>query len=107
MGILMSTPSWFTMWFMGRDDPQMKLRFPLKLKQKIEEASYQNRRTQNAEVIARLEKSFAEDGLYIADSTNDNTDDTEIKIELISKITEIEQQLKSILERLDKIESGD
>jgi len=39
-------------------DPQMKIRLPPELKERIERAADQNGRSQNAEIIARLEQSF-------------------------------------------------
>lgn len=43
---------------MRKDDPQINLRVPLELKEKILEAAKENQRTQTAEMIARLEESF-------------------------------------------------
>ena len=40
-------------------DPQMKIRLPPELKALIEAAADQNNRSQNAEIISRLEMSFA------------------------------------------------
>ena len=39
-------------------DPQYKLRLPADLKEKIKQASEENRRSMNAEIVARLEESF-------------------------------------------------
>ncbi|WP_291585768.1 Arc family DNA-binding protein [Comamonas sp. UBA7528] len=44
---------------MSREDPQMKIRLPADLKDQIEAASKQSGRSMNAEIVARLEKSFA------------------------------------------------
>lgn len=44
---------------MSREDPQFKLRMPLELKARIEQAAKDNRRSLNAEIVARLEESFA------------------------------------------------
>jgi len=43
---------------MARDEPQMNLRIPSDLKDKIEEAATANKRSVTAEVVARLEDSF-------------------------------------------------
>lgn len=43
---------------MARNDPQMNLRVPMELKEKIEKAAFQNGRTITAEAIQRLERSF-------------------------------------------------
>ncbi|SMF93936.1 Arc-like DNA binding domain-containing protein [Methylomagnum ishizawai] len=44
---------------MSREAPQMKIRLPEDLKARIEESAYQNRRSMNAEIVARLEASYA------------------------------------------------
>lgn len=45
---------------MSREDPQMKIRLPANLKDKIEEASKVGGRSMNAEIVSRLESSFAD-----------------------------------------------
>jgi hypothetical protein len=47
---------------MSREDPQMKIRLPADLKDRIEEMSKQAGRSMNAEIVARLEASFARRG---------------------------------------------
>lgn len=43
---------------MSREDPQLKIRLPADLKERIESASKTEGRSMNAEIIARLENSF-------------------------------------------------
>lgn len=45
---------------MARDDPQINLRIPGALKDRLDDASAQNKRSLTAEVVARLEESFRE-----------------------------------------------
>lgn len=49
---------------MSREDPQFKLRMPLELKARIEQAAKDSRRSLNAEIVARLEESFVEPEKY-------------------------------------------
>lgn len=49
-------------FIMARNDPQMNLRVPMELKEKIEKAALDNGRTITAEAVYRLEKSFNEIG---------------------------------------------
>lgn len=44
---------------MSRDDPHFRLRVPGDLKEQIEAAAKRNKRSMNAEVVSRLEHSFA------------------------------------------------
>lgn len=44
---------------MTREDPQMKLRLPPDLKDRLTEAATANNRSLNAEVVSRLQDSFA------------------------------------------------
>ncbi|MDU4059453.1 MAG: Arc family DNA-binding protein [Pseudomonas oryzihabitans] len=46
---------------MSREDAQFKLRLPAELKAKVEKSATENRRSLNAELVARLEESFARD----------------------------------------------
>lgn len=46
--------------FMSREDPQLKIRLPLELKEKITQSAANHGRSINSEVVARLEQSFDE-----------------------------------------------
>lgn len=48
---------------MSREDPQLKIRLPLELKEKITESAAEYGRSINSEVVARLEESFNETNL--------------------------------------------
>jgi hypothetical protein len=67
---------------MSREHPQMRIRLPPELKEKIEEAAHDNRRSMNAEVIARLQASFEEDAGELM------PDQTELLMELLKKLIE-------------------
>ena len=43
---------------MARNDPQINLRIPQELKERVEAAAVNNKRSMNAEIAARLEESF-------------------------------------------------
>lgn len=43
---------------MARDEPQVNLRIPAVLKERLSQASESNKRSLTAEVVARLEESF-------------------------------------------------
>lgn len=43
---------------MARNDPQMNLRVPMDLKERIEKSAFDNGRTITAEAVHRLEQSF-------------------------------------------------
>ncbi|MEK5750814.1 Arc family DNA-binding protein [Acinetobacter variabilis] len=43
---------------MSREDPQLKIRLPLELKEKITQSAADHGRSINSEVVARLEQSF-------------------------------------------------
>ena len=46
---------------MSRTDPQFKLRVPQALRLQIEQAAHASRRSMNAEMVVRLEASFAKE----------------------------------------------
>ncbi|AJJ05089.1 Arc family DNA-binding protein [Yersinia pseudotuberculosis] len=43
---------------MSREDPQLRIRLPIELKEKIEDAAKVNSRSMNAEIVQRLDVSF-------------------------------------------------
>lgn len=48
---------------MSREDPQMKIRLPAEMKEQLEKAATENKRSMNAEVLSRLKDSFKMDSL--------------------------------------------
>jgi len=44
---------------MARDEPQINLRIPAALKERLDKVSERNKRSLTAEVVARLEESFS------------------------------------------------
>ncbi|EAB5934897.1 DNA-binding protein [Salmonella enterica subsp. salamae] len=57
---------------MSREDPQMKVRLPAELKEKLEVAAKENKRSMNAEVVHRLKESF-ETLIHITYKDSDST----------------------------------
>lgn len=73
---------------MSREDPQMKLRLPEALRERISASSASNKRSMNAEIVARLEGSFKmEDEAHDSMATNENL-------------------RRAVNERLDMMENG-
>lgn len=52
---------------MSRSDPQFKLRMPVALRAQVEQSAKTARRSLNAEIVIRLESSFAQ----VEPSTNE------------------------------------
>ena len=52
---------------MSREDPQLKIRLPLELKEKITESAAEYGRSINSEVVTRLEESFNQTNLVASD----------------------------------------
>jgi hypothetical protein len=72
----------------------MRIRIPHDLKEQIEEASYQNRRSMNAEIVARLKASFA------SEAEAQRQDEDERLAEMISEMFEV--KMNEMLERMGK-----
>lgn len=51
---------------MARNDPQMNLRVPMELKERIEKSAFENGRTITSEAVYRLEKSFTNENIYLS-----------------------------------------
>lgn len=64
---------------MARDDLHFRLRIPEDLKLKVEEAAKENHRSMTAEIIARLESSFAA-------GTDDNIHFRQAMLELMAML---------------------
>lgn len=43
---------------MSREDPQLRIRLPIELKEKIEVSAKENNRSMNAEIVQRLERTY-------------------------------------------------
>ncbi|MEQ4907343.1 Arc family DNA-binding protein [Proteus mirabilis] len=67
---------------MSREDPQLRIRLPIELKEKVEVTAKENGRSMNAEIVQRLESSFlgdintddviaAKDAIIIANKAKD------------------------------------
>ncbi|WP_410707008.1 Arc family DNA-binding protein [Citrobacter braakii] len=46
---------------MSREDPQLRIRLPVELKEKIEFSSKSNNRSMNAEIVQRLERTYLDE----------------------------------------------
>ncbi|HDX3035659.1 TPA: Arc family DNA-binding protein [Escherichia coli] len=46
---------------MSREDPQLRIRLPIELKEKIELSAKENNRSMNAEIVQRLERTYLAD----------------------------------------------
>lgn len=88
---------------MRKDDPQINLRIPPALKERIQQAAKTNHRTQTAEILARLQESFDEENTYT--SSVERPDLTEeVRRELLaSMIAEmVEERLLKQMEEREK-----
>ncbi|WP_176307980.1 Arc family DNA-binding protein [Burkholderia ambifaria] len=87
---------------MARDDPQINLRIPLELKERLDAASARKRRSLTAEVVARLEASFLSDD----ESGNVYIDDRMLNLfarHIVEKVVEaLDKREKSTRPRPDR-----
>lgn len=76
---------------MTREDPQMKLRLPLELKDQLAGAAAENGRSMNAEIVSRLAASFSqapEGNEQIARYLFDETKHLSAKLDILTKMIE-------------------
>jgi len=52
---------------MAREDPQLRIRLPIELKEKIQEQANKNNRSMNAEIVYALEQSLTGNKRYNKD----------------------------------------
>lgn len=84
---------------MSRTDPQMKIRLPDNLKATVEESAKANNRSMNAEIISRLERSYATEQMGLRGDALDTTGLMAMAL-LISLSDGIDEEAKKIA--LDK-----
>lgn len=70
---------------MKQTDPQMKIRLPVDLKQKIEESAKANNRTMTADIVARLQASFDDDKMF----------SPEFSVEIIEKLDQLQREMEN------------
>lgn len=75
---------------MARNDPQMNLRVPMELKERIEKAALDNGRTITAEAVYRLEQSF--DSPMVFDPQNVNLITTIVAQSMQTLISELRSE---------------
>ncbi|ELO0856425.1 Arc family DNA-binding protein [Citrobacter amalonaticus] len=64
---------------MSREDPQLRIRLPIELKEKIEDSAKANNRSMNAEIVQRL------DGSFLAEVPEDEVISAEEAIQIVSR----------------------
>ncbi|MER3352466.1 MAG: Arc family DNA-binding protein [Hoeflea sp. D1-CHI-28] len=82
-------------------DPQFKLRLPAELKARIEKAAFDNNRSMNAEIVHRLDSTFAElEAHHIRPYSDDQSGDSFAvrpgDHRLFHVIEELEKQLANL-----------
>lgn len=83
---------------MSREDPQLKIRLPLELKEKITQSATDHGRSINSEVVARLEESFD-----VYEKTFDVYQKTMIsQAQLIESQRLLEESIKQMRESLEQ-----
>ncbi|EPH1023419.1 Arc family DNA-binding protein [Enterobacter hormaechei] len=86
---------------MSRDDPQLRIRLPIELKEKIEGSTKANNRSMNAEIIFRLNLSYLleeDKSFYTTTAEPDSFVDHAEK--LLKK--RVEEELPSFLDLMSK-----
>lgn len=93
---------------MSREDPQLKIRLPLELKEKITQSAADYGRSINSEVVARLEESFtivqdAKDSQQrLVDSTLELQSAFKANLDLQNKLIEVNKSLTDEIQQLKK-----
>lgn len=86
---------------MARDDPTIYMRIPQELKDLLDAASEENRRSMTAEVVARLQQTFAAPRVSGMESGSSQMDlDTRVGDETLETVKRIEERLHSLAQAL-------
>ncbi|AKJ41803.1 Arc-like DNA binding domain [Pragia fontium] len=91
---------------MSRDDPQLRIRLPAEIKDKIESLAKKNKRSMNAEIVLRLDIALkmAEDPSNLMNYAEENSPVTHIKGVALDMLREEMEKIaqKSISKITDK-----
>lgn len=88
---------------MARNDPQVNFRMPQELRDKLESAAKANSRTLTAEIVARLERSFAMSDLGMGGDALDLTGYLSLVLSLIirdDKDNHIKPEYKDLADQI-------
>lgn len=88
---------------MARNDPQMNLRVPMELKEKIEKAALENGRTITAEAVHRLEKSFEIENTSTPNTQNYQMLIAETMNQLIKSLVKSGVDPKTLVDAMDDL----
>ena len=86
---------------MARDDPTIYMRIPQELKDLLDAASEENRRSMTAEVVSRLQQTFAAPRVSGMDSGSSQMNlNTRVGDETLETVKRIEERLQSLAQAL-------
>lgn len=89
---------------MSREDPQLKLRLPLDLKEKITESAKVNGRSMNAEIVYQLEEAYDENMITLPrEKFHTFLQDVEIIINNSKDQAKLIRDQTAIIENLDEV----
>jgi hypothetical protein len=91
---------------MLRNTPDMKVRLSAPLREQIEQASRNNNRTMNAEIVARLEQSFRDEIHVSSPIPVRDRDDRLEKLESAVISLLVDSRLVTLSERVAALEKG-
>jgi len=97
---------------MARTDPQLNFRIPTELKERLEAAAAENKRSLTGELIARLEQSFTPPELYMDGGRRLTTAPTDWPLskqeaqEIFAKLAQEAQEVSELAKILGSMAKG-
>lgn len=87
---------------MTRDDPMMRIRLPEDLRNKVKNLADENHRSMNAEIVARLERTIAEDAERNAEALKAIQASPTIRLQkqMIKDRADLEQRIDDLAEEV-------
>lgn len=93
---------------MSREDPQLRIRLPIELKEKIEASSKENNRSMNAEIVHRLEASLSKEDLNLDGLESDDLKEVvKVQAGLLEKYQEAFKRSTDVLSEVHKVLTKD
>ena len=82
----------------------MKVRLSADLRQKIEDAARRNNRTMNSEIVARLERSFREEGVAVSPLPSADHEERLAKMEQVIISMLVNESFETLVNRVSAME---
>ncbi len=81
---------------MSREDPQLRIRLPIELKEKVEAAAKENGRSMNSEIVQILQNALGDPPVDIVEIDSTNVSPEELAAEFARQLEEKQKEIMNV-----------